>query len=263
VAELVEQSKTEIVPVAAKGSFGEMIQGDMGRYTITIREVDAAGKWSDFGVSIPMNEEWQKRMLLAAILKRTTWKQFEMPTIFHAIIYAERMGLDIAAGDVYQAAEGRLSTTAGAKIRHAMNTGKIIGYTVEITDGPVQDFKFFTKGQQDTVRLPNYKAKVTVNVAGWSAPMVYETDLSEWFEGRNPNWRQRTKYMLRRNALSKAFEEVAPMGVEADEAPPVIDRLQELKDYQTSLQAAAQTSPSGFPPPPSIPNVISKTKGQP
>ena len=49
---------------------------------------------------------------------------------------------------------------------------------------------------------------------------VYETTLSEWFHGPNPNWINRPQYMLRRNALSKALEEVAPMGIEADEAPP-------------------------------------------
>lgn len=221
MADLQEQSKAEIMPAPARDSMVQVAQGDMGRYTIRIREMDAAGHASDFMVAVPMDETWQKRMLLAAILKRTTWKNFEMPVIFHAILYAENMGLDIAAGDVYQASEGRLSTTAGAKIRHGMSTGRIQGYTVDITDGPVTKFPYQTKGTNQVFESPNYHAKVTVTVKDWAAPMVYETDLSEWFEGRNPNWRQRTKYMLRRNALGKAFEEVAPMGVEGDEAPPM------------------------------------------
>jgi hypothetical protein len=223
MADLLDNSKAEIMPAPAKDSLVQMTQGDMGRYTIKVREIDAAGRPSDFMVALPDDAKWSHVLLRAALLKRTTWKNFDVPTILHAVVYADQMGLDIMAGDVYQAAEGRLSTTAGAKIRHAMNTGKITGYTVEITDGPVIDFPYQTKGTNQVFKSSNYHAKVTVRVRDWDAPMVYETDLSEWFEGRNPNWRQRTKYMLRRNALSKAFEEVAPMGVEADEAPPVVN----------------------------------------
>jgi len=239
MADLQDRNNAEIVPVAPNGTLGETVQGDFGRYTIKVRDVDAAGKFSDFGIALPNDPKWQLVMIRAGLLKRTTWKNFDIPTIIHAVMYADQMGLDIMAGDVYQAAEGRLSTTAGAKIRHAMNTGKIVGYTVDIVDGPVKDFKFTSKGQQDVFKSPDYKATVTVNVAGWAAPMVYETTLSEWFEGRNPNWRQRTKYMLRRNALSKAFEEVAPMGVESDEAPPVIDRGYDLGGTMAE-QAKAQ-----------------------
>jgi len=224
MADLQDSNKAEIVPVPPNGSLAELTQGDFGRYTIKVRDVDATGKFSDFGISLPNDQKWTMVMIRAGLLKRTTWKQFEIPTIIHAVMYADQMGLDIMAGDVYMAAEGRLSTTAGAKIRHAMGTGKISGYTVEITDGPVKDFPYQSKGTNQIHKCPDYQAKITVKVAGWDAPMIYETTLSEWFEGRNPNWRQRTKYMLRRNALSKAFEEVAPMGVEADEAPPVPER---------------------------------------
>lgn len=222
MAELQSESKAEIVPVGKPGELGEIVQGDAGRYTIKVRELDASGIASNFGVMLPNTGKWEMVMIRAALLKRTTWKSFDMPTILHAVLYSDQMGLDIMAGDVYMAAEGRLSTTAGAKIRHAMSGDKIIGYSVEITDGPMQEFKFTARNQDQSMKLPNYAAKVTVKVRGWDAPMIYETTLSEWFEGRNPNWRTRPKYMLRRNALSKALEEVAPMGVESDEAPPVV-----------------------------------------
>lgn len=193
-----------------------------GEYMIEIKEFDAAGTKRPFMVAVPRNVGSQEAsvMLRAAILKRTTWKSFDFPTILHAVIYADRMGLDIMAGDVYSAEGGRLSTTAGAKIRHAMASGKIDGYDVEISEGPKVTIKLKTLGQYEG---PDLKAKVTVYVKGWQRPVVYETRLSEWFlpGTNNPNWLQRPAYMLRRNALSKALEEVAPMGVEGDEAPPL------------------------------------------
>lgn len=193
-----------------------------GEYQIAIRDFDAAGKASGFMVPVPNNIDAHGAsvMLRSAILKKTTWKAFDFPTILHAVIYADRMGLDIMAGDVYMAEEGRISTTAGAKIRHAMASGKIAGYKVEISDGPLITIPYQLKGKDELYKGPNLKAKVTVLVKGWDEPMTYETTLAEWFTGRNPNWRNRPAYMLRRNALSKALEEVAPMGVEADEAPP-------------------------------------------
>jgi hypothetical protein len=119
------------------------------------------------------------------------------------------------------AEEGRLSTTAGAKIRHAMASGKIEGYSVQITEGEEITIKYTFRQQQQEWKGPNYRVRVTVKVRGFTEPVVYETTLREWFTGRNPNWRERPLYMLRKNALSKAMEEVAPLGVEADEAPPI------------------------------------------
>lgn len=194
-----------------------------GEYMLQVTDFSAAGGKSSFSIAVPNNVDATSAslMLRAAILKRTTWKDKDFATVLHAVMYADRMGLDIMAGDVYMAEEGRLSTTAGAKIRHAMASGKIEGYNVEITEGPEISIKYSLRGQEQVWKGPNIKARVTVNVKGFTGPVVYETTLREWFTGRNPNWRERPAYMLRKNALSKAMEEVAPLGVEADEAPPL------------------------------------------
>ncbi len=194
-------------------------------YLIDIKEFDAAGKANSFKVGIPANVTSNEAsvMLRSAILKRTTWKASDFPTIIHAVIYADRMGLDIMAGDVYTAEGGRLSTTAGAKIRHAMASGKIEGYAVEITEGQKITIEYVSKGAKQSWTGPNLKAKVIVFVKGWPKPVIYDTTLEEWFMGNNPNWKLRPAYMLRRNALSKALEEVAPMGIEPDEAPPLTE----------------------------------------
>lgn len=192
-----------------------------GEYLIDIKEFDAAGKATKFSIPIPTNVDARtlSMMVKAGILGKTTWKGRSFPEILHAVAYSENMGLDIMAGDVYPSPDGRLATTAGAKIRHAMNTGRITGYEVQITDGPQVVIDYQVKGEKQQYKGPNLHAKVSVNVKGWEKPVTYEATLAEWFVGTNPNWRTRPAYMLRRNALSKAFEEVAPMGISPEEAP--------------------------------------------
>jgi hypothetical protein len=260
MAELAGEGKAEIIP--SSGLAGPMVQGDMGRYVVRVNDFTASGTKDQFSIAVPDTAEWSLRMLRVAILKSNSWKAYPIPTILHADLYAERMGLDIMAGDVYMAGE-RLATTAGAKIRHAMASGKIAGYTVDITEGPNKAFEYMSGGKKETVTLPNYKAKVTVEVVGWKNPMVYEATLAEWFEGRNPNWRTRTTYMLRRNALSKALEEVAPMGVEADEAPPATIESSmtypQTQAYQN--QAASQKASVGIGGLGMLPTFGTATKG--
>ncbi len=212
-----QESNTAIVPIE-------------GEYQIQISEFSPSGQKSNFMIPVPNHISSQEAsvMLRAGILKKTAWKNFDFPTILHAVIYADRMGLDIMAGDVYSADGGRLATTAGAKIRHAMATGRIEGYEVEISDGDAIEIPWKTSNSSGVFKGSNLKARVTVHVKGWVKPVVYETTLAEWFVGGNPNWKSRPSYMLRRNALSKALEEVAPMGVEADEAPPLDTAKPEL-----------------------------------
>lgn len=203
-----------------------------GEYIVDVREFDAAGKATSFRLPIPANVSAQQAsvMLRAVLLKKTTWSKYDMPTIITAVLYADNMGLDAMAGDVYMTPEGRISTTAGAKIRHAMSTGRIAGYSVELTKrGEITlDWTDSKKGPQQW-KGPDLAVKVTVFVKGWDKPIIYEAFLDEWFMGINPNWRNRPAYMLRKNALSKALEEVAPMGTESDEAPPLAEVAGESK----------------------------------
>lgn len=191
-------------------------------YTLSITEFDAAGKTSELRVPLPQDEKWGSVMLRAALLKKGgSWKAYDIPTIIHAVVYADNLGLDIMAGDVYQAEEGRLSTTAGAKIKHAMQSGRILGYEVKIDKGVPVKIPYKLKNEDRVYEGTNLVATVTVHVRDLTLPVVYETTLAEWFTGRNPNWRDRPAYMLRKNALSKVMEEAVPMGTEGDEAPPI------------------------------------------
>ncbi len=190
-------------------------------YALTVIEYDAAGAKSDLVVPLPRDEKWGSVLLRAALLKKGgAWKQYDIPTIIHAVVYADNLGLDIMAGDVYQAEEGRLATTAGAKIKHAMASGIIEGIETVTEEGPAIAVPWKTTREEGTWQGPNYKTTVTLTVRGWAKPFVYRTTLREWFTGRNPNWKTRPVYMLEKNAVSKACEIVAPMGTEPDEAPP-------------------------------------------
>lgn len=192
-----------------------------GEYQLEVRDFTPAGKIDTFRIGFPRETGIELSPFMeAAVLKNTTWKDKAFPIVLHAVYYARRFGLDIMAGDVYMAEEGRFSTTADAKIRHALGTGRIAGYKVVIEPGPVVKIPYQVRGKDEVYEGSNLKATVTVKVKGWEEPVVYSTTLREWFTGRNPNWRFRPEYMLRKNALSKALSEVAPMGVEADEAPP-------------------------------------------
>lgn len=191
-------------------------------YSLQIMEYDAAGAKSTLSVPLPQDARWGDVLLRAALLKKGgSWKAYDVPTIIHAVVYADNLGLDIMAGDVYCAQEGRLSTTADAKIKHAMKSGRISGYNVEVVEGPRVTIPYTLKNQECKWEGPDYEATVTVDVVDFQKPVVYKAKLSEWFQGQNPNWRTRPAYMLRKNALSKVMQEVAPMGTEADEAPPV------------------------------------------
>lgn len=226
-------------PVAAQESDGS--------YSIVIREFTPAGQTVQFAVPIPsdLNSNTASLMLRAAILKKTTWKDKDFPTVLHAVMYADRMGLDIMAGDVYSPDGGRMSTTAGAKIRHAMQGDRVEGYEVEITEGGPIELEYSEKSEKKVFKTKELTCKVTVEVKGFKKPVVYEAKLSEWFTGRNPNWRERPAYMLRKNALGKAMEEVAPMGVEADEAPPLVDNtlpsMAALNQAKATVEASQTT----------------------
>lgn len=209
-----------------------------------LSEFTPAGKKNTFVVPVPnsLTSTEASVMLRAAILKNTTWKLHNFATVLHAVIYADRMGLDIMAGDVYMAEEGRMSTTAGAKIRHAMGTGRIAGYDIKIEKGEAIEIPYVLKGENKQWKGNELICTVTVEVKGWKKPVIYTARLSEWFTGRNPNWRTRPEYMLRQNALGKAFSEVAPMGVEADEAPPLIEPESTATTKQALADAITQTT---------------------
>lgn len=204
-----------------------------GNYMIQVKDVDPLGATSSFNVPLATTSDWAQWSLplRIAVLKKTLFKSLTIPEIAFGVMYADRMGLDIAAGDVYNI-DGKWNTSNGAKIKHAMKSGKIGGYEVElrpvmnggVTVGVAGHPKTFTVkrklfGKETDVVMDEMEAHVTVDVVGWAKPVKYSSKLSQWAKGSNPNWIDRPDYMLRLNALAHALHEICPIGVDADEAP--------------------------------------------
>lgn len=198
-------------------------------YTLNIVDVGQGGKPETFSVQLASNTEWKTwpLMMKAAILKKNTFKQQSIAEIVFTILYAERLGLDVIAGDVYSV-DGRINTTNGAKIKYAMSSGKIEG--VECVIEPILEHqdkggvyaKFKRTIRNSEIEMEDLRATVTVKVRGWEKPYIYTAKLSEWFQGTNPNWVNRPEHMLRLNSTSHALNFICPMGsAESDEAPPV------------------------------------------
>lgn len=185
---------------------------------LKVKEFSAAGGSNTFQMTLPQEGPWFDRQLKAMCLKAGPMADQNIGNILCAIMYAEEMGLSVILGDLYFV-NGRIATTADAKIRHALSSGLIGGYECKIDKGANINIHYQLKGQTQTWTGPDLHATVTVHVKGWEKPVVYEADLRDWFNGANAAWREHTAFMFRKNCLSKALSEVAPLGVDADEIP--------------------------------------------
>lgn len=225
----------EIMPVT--DGLAKTTQGDFGRYSLQISEYDAAGAKQQFAVAIPQAGAWPDVMLRAALLKKTTFESHPMPMIIHGVIYADRMGLDIMAGDVYLV-QGRPAISNKAKIKMALATGQIESIETAIKELPEKPDIL-----RDCVVKNDLECTVTLEVKGWKKPLVRRAKLSRWYKGKNPNWKDNPEHMLELNTVAHACEYIAPGGTDSDEAPPL-----SAKDDFARRQASMmeQMTPSRF-----------------
>jgi hypothetical protein len=205
---------------------------------LKVREFSASGGKNEYQMSLPQEGPWLDRQLKAMCLKAGPMAEQNMGNILCAIMYAEEMGLSVILGDLYFV-NGRIATTADAKIRHALGSGLVAGYNVQIEKLSTISIPYTLKGQKETWTGPDLHAVVTIEVKGWAKPVVYEADLKDWFNGANAAWREHTAFMFRKNCLSKALSEVAPLGVDAEETPsaPSVPFIPDgLRDVLDSLK---------------------------
>lgn len=190
----------------------------------------------EYAITMPTEGPWFERSIKAMCLKNGPMATESMGNILCAVLYAEEMGLSAILGDLYFV-NGRIATTADAKIRHALSSGIVAGYNVEITKGKLVVFTYTYKSVEKEFQTEDLHAKVTVKVKGWDEPVVYEADLKDWFNGANAAWREHTAFMFRKNCLSKALSEVAPLGVDADEIPAQTPQVpKEILEALTSIK---------------------------
>jgi hypothetical protein len=184
-------------------------------YALTIREFDAAGRSSDLTVQVPLDatiETIKGNLLLrAAILKSTTWNKFNIPQILHAIMFADRLGLDIELGDVYST-DGRPAISAEGRIKLALATGRIKGISTQWRelDDPAP---------AGCVLKKDLECTVTIQVADWDKPVVRTARLSRWFKN-TPAWKERPEHQLELNTIGHACRLIRPVGDPADTPEP-------------------------------------------
>jgi hypothetical protein len=194
---------------------------------LKVESVDTVGRTHQLAVRIPNSmstEDWGilQRAAVAKSDIKNSWAKESIPTIINAIVFADRQGLSFEEGDVY-IESGRLATTAKARWKRALATGKVTSVKVETVEdqGEPIEIPWKTYKESGVWKGKDLVTTVTIGVQGMSEPVVYKAKLAEWFVGSNPNWQKRPRYMLESNALGHAAERIVPGATTAEEAPPV------------------------------------------
>lgn len=195
-----------------------------GGYKITIKRFNASGDNTPLVAWIPERATpaaiRDNPVLLAAVLKDgdPTWQQYEPGFILVAALKAAGLGLDLLEGDIYPV-QGRLGISDWAKIKYARSHG--YRAAIEMKQGPPVSWDWATARERGIWQGTNDTAVVTVYDKHDKAVNVYETALKAWFIGSSKEWRDRTAESLRRKALARAYQEVCPVGIDPEEAPPL------------------------------------------
>ena len=182
-----------------------------GTYSITVREFDAAGKGSDLVVPIPDGSlefrQWNT-LARAAVLKQTTWSKFSIPQIILAVMFADKLGVDIELGDVYST-DGRPALSAEGRIKLAQKDPRYRGSktTFRDTATPLNKPKCVLK--------TDLECTVEVYVDGWQEPIRRTALLSRWHKD-TPAWNERPEHQLELNTLGHACRFLRPVGDPAD-----------------------------------------------
>jgi hypothetical protein len=231
-------SRTSIVP----SNLSSPSQPIDAEYVITVKEFDAAANKTEISCTLPTSAnfaDWSVKQQVI-MLKKGAWAKSTIPEIMWGIAYANKLGLDIMQGDVYSVGDGRIATSNKAKIKMALATGKIKGFTTEIVD---------TKKPIDLtgcIQKTDLECTVTLEVEGFNKPIIRKALLSRWFTARNPNWVGRPEHMLELNTMAHACEYVHPTETGPDEAPPLnpTPTHQQSSTQPPVLQAEIREEPS-------------------
>lgn len=193
-------------------------------YTIQIRRFSASGNNQPLVVHIPEGATPESirnnPLLLACVLKDgdPVWSQYEPGFVLVAALKAAGLGLDLLEGDIYPV-EGRLGISDWAKIKYARSHG--YRCTVEFKTGPSVTWPWETKREKGVWQGTDDTCTVTVLDKSDKIINVYSTNLKAWWVGHSKEWRDRTAESLRRKAIARAYQEVCPVGVDPEEAPPL------------------------------------------
>jgi hypothetical protein len=195
-----------------------------GGYRITIKRFNASGDNTPLVAWIPEKASpasiRDNPVLLSAVLKDgdPTWQQYEPGFILVAALKAAGLGLDLLEGDIYPV-QGRLGISDWAKIKYARSHG--YRAVVEMKQGPAVQWDWGTAREKGIWQGTNDTAVATIYDRNDKLVNTYETTLKAWWVGSSKEWRDRTAESLRRKALARAYQEVCPVGIDPEEAPPI------------------------------------------
>jgi hypothetical protein len=195
-----------------------------GGYKITIKRFNAAGTAHDLVAWIPEKASpaaiRDNPVLLTAVLKDgdPTWQPYEPGFILVAALKAAGLGLDLLEGDIYPV-QGRLGISDWAKIKYARSHG--YRAVVAVKQGPPVQWEWSTNREKGIWTGTNDEYTAQVYDKNDKLVNTYTTTLKAWFVGSSKEWRDRTAESLRRKALARAYQEVCPIGIDPEEAPPI------------------------------------------
>jgi hypothetical protein len=213
---------------------------DPSHLKFTISEFTPAGEKTALEIPMPTSTDFATWSVVQQVgmLKRGPWKNCMIADIYWGLAYAHRIGADVMLGELFPTGDGRWGTSNKFKIKEALRTGKIKGFSVETRD---TGEKIELSG---CIQKTDLECTVTLEVEGFNKPIVRKARLSRWFMGTNPNWKGRPEHMLELNTFAHACEYVVPGGTEPDEAPPLNPSPTQQRIQSQSSQSVDEDMPS-------------------
>jgi hypothetical protein len=198
------KSQTAIVPVE-------------GTHQISVKDFDAAGKPTELACPLPTDPHFETWTMIQqmVMLKRGVWSACSLPDIVWGLAYANKIGADPMMGEIFPTGAGRWGTSNKYKIKKALATGNIRSIESVIKELP-------ESAPEGCASKKDLECTVTIEVAGWSKPIIRKARLSRWFKRGNPNWVGNPEHMLELNTVAHACEFIpgGTSATEEDEAPP-------------------------------------------
>lgn len=200
-----------------------------------IKDFDANGKIVQYEAPIPTVstfEEWSL-MTQVAMLKNGMWEKLPVTDIIWGLCYAQRRGADVTQGDIFPTGKGRFGESNAFRRKMALRTGNVLSISVELKELPED----LPQSCAKCVRKKDLECIATVEVKGWSKPIIKRQKLSRWFNEKNPNWVSNPENMLEESTVGHACRWVP--GVDdsaAEEAPPDTVPVVETKGLAQQLR---------------------------
>jgi len=220
-----------------------------GSITVGVREIMGNGQAREFAIPVNFTNlakpdgSWESVLTRAAFLAIGPMSGVPFGSVVCAVMYADSLGLDVMAKDVYTV-DGKLSVSAEGKIKFADQSGLIEWRRIKLSREGNISLPYTEKQQSKTWVGKNLKAVVTVKLRSDPEPQVMEWELADFFSGSTA-WRTDTVSMFSKRALGKTLGILVPTGVDAEDIPTGSAELPiEPKSIVAGLRAAQAAEPA-------------------